>query len=72
MILIPSPEALILGMLTDDKSMFVHYTLGKEIQSICWVSGDKDSSLLSAKSGLNLWRNQIRNFISLSMPGGEA
>lgn len=61
-----SPEALILGMLTDDESMFVHLILGKKIYSTGCVRGTGGSPLLSAKLGLNLWRNQIKNFISLS------
>lgn len=59
-----SPEALILGTLTDDKSMFAHFMLGRKIQSARCVRGNKDSTLLPAKAGCNLWRHQIRSFIS--------
>lgn len=60
-----SPEALILGTLTDDKSMFAHSMPGKKMQPARCVRGNKDSTLLLAKSGCSLWRNQIRSFISL-------
>jgi hypothetical protein len=61
----PSPEVLILGMLTEDKDACTLTTRKGNIYSTVCAGSVEGSLFLLAKSGLNLWRNQIENFITL-------
>lgn len=47
-----SPEALILGGLAEDKSLFAHSVLAKKIQRPLCVGGNLDSPPLPATAGL--------------------